>query len=541
MHTKASVSCLYVVLGMCTACLCVPPAQAAGPNSWINPASGKWETTNNWSNGEAPSVSDSADLITNVNSKTVTIDDVTTNTPSALTINNLTLSAPLGSTNTLVLSAVGATLVVSNSVSVNSGGSMLLSNSALHVGGPAGGAFTVDGQLTMNSGTISVSSNMLVGSSANSTSTVNVAGGQLVVTNGVIGIGNGGTLTNGTGVGTMTVSNATVLANTILLGSSAGGQGQLTILTNGLVSLIGSNASLVADGETIVITGGDLYMPNSTMLVARNNTASIVIGSGSATCEIVEVGDTDTGTLTMQGGQITITSEGGGLEIGGVSPNTGAGWVWMTGGALTATAYPTTGIIVGNSGAGQMVVSNGSTVVASTLFVGTALGQGGTLTVAGGVSSVYSNLTIGSSDCAGVGTVIITNGSLFVTNAAHNAVLDVESGTLTLNGGTLVVDILVTTNPCSSFGQTGGTLILPSFVITSITRVNNNQDIVLVWNGQIGTNIVQVSQGTANGSYANNFVDLATNILTSAGSTSYTDVGGGTYRPSRYYRINLRN
>ncbi len=541
MHTKASVSCLYVVLGMCTACLCVPPAQAAGPNSWINPASGKWETTNNWSNGEAPSVSDSADLITNVNSKTVTIDDVTTNTPSALTINNLTLSAPLGSTNTLVLSAVGATLVVSNSVSVNSGGSMLLSNSALHVGGPAGGAFTVDGQLTMNSGTISVSSNMLVGSSASSTATVNVAGGQLVVTNGVIGIGNGGTLTNGTGVGTMTVSNATVLANTILLGSSAGGQGQLTILTNGLVSLIGSNASLVADGETIVITGGDLYMPNSTMLVARNNTASIVIGSGSATCEIVEVGDTDTGTLTMQGGQITITSEGGGLEIGGVSPNTGAGWVWMTGGALTATAYPTTGIIVGNSGAGQMVVSNGSTVVASTLFVGTALGQGGTLTVAGGVSSVYSNLTIGSSDCAGVGTVIITNGSLFVTNAAHNAVLDVESGTLTLSGGTLVVDILVTTNPCASFGQTGGTLTLSSFVITSITRVNNNQDIVLVWNGQIGTNIVQVSQGTANGSYANNFVDLATNILTSAGSTSYTDVGGGTYRPSRYYRINLRN
>ncbi len=541
MHTKASVSCLYVVLGMCTACLCVPPAQAAGPNSWINPASGKWETTNNWSNGEAPSVSDSADLITNVNSKTVTIDDVTTNTPSALTINNLTLSAPLGSTNTLALSAIGATLVVSNSVSVNSGGSMLLSNSALHVGGPAGGAFTVDGQLTMNSGTISVSSNMLVGSSASSTATVNVAGGQLVVTNGVIGIGNGGTLTNGTGVGTMTVSNATVLANTILLGSSAGGQGQLTILTNGLVSLIGSNALLVADGETIVITGGDLYMPNSTMLVARNNTASIVIGSGSATCEIVEVGDTDTGTLTMQGGQITITSEGGGLEIGGVSPNTGAGWVWMTGGALTATAYPTTGIIVGNSGAGQMVVSNGSTVVASTLFVGTAVGQGGTLTVAGGVSSVYSNLTIGSSDCAGVGTVIITGGNLFVTNAAHNAVLDVESGTLTLSGGTLVVDILVTTNPCASFGQTGGILTLSSFVITSITRANNNNDVLLVWNGQIGTNVVQVSQGTANGSYANNFVDLATNILTSAGSTSYTDVGGGTYRPSRYYRINLRN
>ena len=508
MHTKASVSCLYVVLGMCTACLCVPPAQAAGSNSWINPASGKWETTNNWSNGEAPSVSDSADLITNATTKTVTIDDITTNTPSALTINNLTLSAPTGSINTLVLNGPGVTLVVSNSVSVNSGGSMLLSNSALHVGGPAGGAFTVDGQLTMNSGTILVSSNLLVGSSTNSTSTVNVTGGQLVVTNGVIGIGNNGTLTNGTGVGTMTVSNATVLANTILLGSSAGGQGQLTILTNGLVSLIGSNALLVADGETIVITGGDLYMPNSTLLVARNNTASIVIGSGSATCEIVEVGDTDTGTLTMQGGQITVTSEGGGLEIGGVSPNTGAGWVWMTGGTLTATAYPTTGIIVGDSGAGQMVVSNGSTVVASTLFVGAAVGQGGTLTVAGGVSSVYSNLTIGSSDCTGVGTVIVTNGSLFVTNAAHNAVLDVESGTLTLSGGTLVVDILVTTNPCASFGQTGGTLNLSSFVITSITRANNNQDIVLVWNGQIGTNVVQVSQGTANGSYNNTFVDL---------------------------------
>src|SRR5262249_8010222 len=60
--------------------------------------------------------------------------------------------------------------------------------------------------------------------------------------------------------------------------------------------------------------------------------------------------------------------------------------------------------------------------------------------------------------CNATGTVVVAGGSLFVTNAAHNAVLDVRSGTLQLSSGTLVVDQLVITNSCGRFLQTGGTL-----------------------------------------------------------------------------------
>ena len=58
---------------------------------------------------------------------------------------------------------------------------------------------------------------------------------------------------------------------------------------------------------------------------------------------------------------------------------------------------------------------------------------------------------------------------------------------------------------------------------------------------QVGSNVVQVSSGTANGSYTNSFTDLATITVGSAMSTNYIDVGGGTNKPSRYYRIDLRN
>ncbi len=79
------------------------------------------------------------------------------------------------------------------------------------------------------------------------------------------------------------------------------------------------------------------------------------------------------------------------------------------------------------------------------------------------------------------------------------------------------------------------------FVITSITRSGN--DINLVYNAQTGTNVIQVSPGIgASGSYTNGtYTDLATNIVTGCpASASYTDIGGGTNRPTRYYRVNLR-
>jgi len=75
------------------------------------------------------------------------------------------------------------------------------------------------------------------------------------------------------------------------------------------------------------------------------------------------------------------------------------------------------------------------------------------------------------------------------------------------------------------------------FKITSITRSGN--DVTVNWNtsGSPGQfNYVQASPGSANGSYPGTFVDIAT--ITIAGTTaSFTDVGGVTGNPHKYYRI----
>ena len=300
-------------------------------------------------------------------------------------------------TNTLLLSNAGTNvpLVVFTSVSVSHHGTMILTNSALQVGAPSGGALTVDGQLTLDSGmiwvssnllvglsnplslvtiwggalyvtnaahnavtevrygtlmltggvyftdsllitntgasflndggtftitgqgqvdqgtqtvasgTTQVSSNLVVGTSANSTGTVDVTGGQLVVTNGVIGVGNSGMLTNGSGVGLMIVSNGTVLANQILLGSSVGGQGQLTVQTNGIVNLVGTNAELVAND--VLIDGGELEIFSGILYCGVTHAGAVTIVNGTANCFVVYVGDNDTGTMTMSGGQTTVS------------------------------------------------------------------------------------------------------------------------------------------------------------------------------------------------------------------------------------------
>ena len=74
--------------------------------------------------------------------------------------------------------------------------------------------------------------------------------------------------------------------------------------------------------------------------------------------------------------------------------------------------------------------------------------------------------------------------------------------------------------------------------ITSITQTSNSIAISWTTGGAGSTNELQATAGTANGSYAtNNFATIfaVTNILGSA--TNYTDMGGATNTPARYYRV----
>ena len=105
-----------------------------------------------------------------------------------------------------------------NQIMLNENGKLIVSENVIV-------AVTNQGQASIElaaMATMMIGTNLTMAAVVGSTGLLQVVGGQLTATNGVIGIGNDGTSTNGVGVGHMTVSNGMVLASTILLGSSAG-------------------------------------------------------------------------------------------------------------------------------------------------------------------------------------------------------------------------------------------------------------------------------------------------------------------------------
>jgi PKD repeat protein len=77
------------------------------------------------------------------------------------------------------------------------------------------------------------------------------------------------------------------------------------------------------------------------------------------------------------------------------------------------------------------------------------------------------------------------------------------------------------------------------FRITSVVRTNN--DIQITWSCGSGAHYyyVQTNSPAANGSYTNNFTNLSGLIFTGGSTGSYTDSGGATNTPTRYYRVLL--
>jgi hypothetical protein len=185
-------------------------------------------------------------------------------------------------------------------------------------------------------------------------------------------------------------------------------------------------------------------------------------------------------------------------------------------------------VYVGYAGASNVLLVTGGSVLATNLVVG------------------YTSAFLGSTNCDNL--VRLDSGSLFVTNAAQNAVLEVARGTLILNGGVLQVDKLVITNACARFVHAGGTLILGSLVLdpnkfrsTAVTATGN--DILLTWRmGPGATNALQAAPGDVNGGYSTNaFSDIfvVTNNAAAGTVTNYLDVGAATNKPSRFYRVRL--
>ena len=137
-----------------------------------------------------------------------------------------------------------------------------------------------------------------------------------------------------------------------------------------------------------------------------------------------------------------------------------------------------------------------------------------------------------SSGATNIHTVTYNTAALPVDS--YLAAITVNAGSANNSLQTINVSLNVTTN-----NQLVGLIR-----ITSITRTNRgvdgNNDILIRWNTNGTTNNhVQVTTGTANGSFSTNTFATLADIVVTTPTTNYVDVGGATNTPTgaRYYRI----
>jgi Bacterial TSP3 repeat len=405
---------------------------AVTTNRWLA-SDGKWEDGDNWGAG-VPSADDALNIIANsfvANSGVAIID---TNTVFAHVINNcLTIS----------------NLIVGGSTSLNPY-SLLLTNAN---DTPGNIGLTVIGALTITPfGTVTITnSRMKVLVDLKVDGSLQLNSGLLTNRNTFVGV---------TSAGRMTMSGGTWQSRFV---DVAGGPAGTLTIAGGTATILETFGIGFSSTGTVWLTGGELVctnisgtLTNSSQIGRTGAHGQMIVSNGTWRAAIVEVGSPGRGTLTIAGGTSLFNSK---AYIGSL----GTGAVWITGGQLTAT-NSTTAV----SGLGQVTISNGLwrarhvVIGVDDLVRGPAVDVGGgTITVAGGTSVISSNLTLGVS-CTGTGFVHVAGGSLFVTNAAHNAVLDVIGGTLTLSSGSLTVDHLLLNTVCSRFIRTGGALSITS-------------------------------------------------------------------------------
>jgi hypothetical protein len=461
----------------------------------------------------------------------------------------------------------------------------------------------------MAGGTNIIDTVLTLGNSPNATGTVVLAGGSLWVTNAagtaVLELRTGALLLN---AGTLSVDKLIVTNGVSSLFTFNGGalSSRSSFFTNGanpvVVGAAGNTATLDFQGTThslangltlgnsagsrgvVWMTGTQLVVTNGDTKIGFSGVGQMTMSNGTWRSRRVDVGSSGSsvGTLTIAGGDCFIA---GSLFLGFSATATGT--VWVTGGQLTNDSTR-----IGQINFGQMTVSNGIVRTKAVLVAGDNFGSRGLFTVAGGTNLVDTSLTLGNFNCTSTGAVILAGGSLFVTNSAGNALLEVRSGTLTVSAGTLVIDNLVLTNACGRLVKGGGTVSAtttnldpnlsavgdsipnswkqqygfdpfdpnvastdsdndgcdnlceylsggnPLADIKSIKREGN--DIRVTWlAGNAKPSALQRSPG-AGGSYStNNFADIfiVTNNFISI--TNHLDVGAATNVPAFYYRVRL--
>ena len=571
----------------------------ASTNSWTNGGSSKWEMAANWSLGTAPSTNDAAELITNVTSKTVTIDATTTNTPITMSVKNLTVSAPLGSTNTLFLNNAGTNtplqiIGVGNMLTLDTNGALVVNNSAivatnsgLFVGNTGGNA-----ALTITNGGAVYSGYSYMGNGPGSRNNSVLVGGSNSVwyTPGGIEFNGGATLTisNGGAVysGQDYVGGPGLNNNTVLV------SGPGSVWSDGLLQVgFAAAAPIIATvGNALIITnGGAVYSGEAFVSIGNSSSNTTVLISGNGAVWANQ-GEFDIGT-DASSNQVIIGA-GGSLLAG----NAIIGYpflysatnnvIQLNGGSLFVTNASNNGQLVVSRGGGQasLILNSGSATVNSLVATN---GVNSVVTLSGGtINSGGAFVTNGQTFVVGNGSSAATYNLLGgVHNFANN--LEIRSNAFLTGCGTINGNVVV------DLGGTvladcgvGGTLTFDGIVTNNGTMRAIEGSVLEAWNTVVNNGTIDIINGGTNfhGAFINNHGTVLTassviigqvsrsgqNMLiqvpsvtghtyqleyttsltpaawTNTGASqpgsngtvlTFTDLGGATNSPARFYRV----
>ncbi len=383
-------------------------------NDWMTAADGGWQMATNWSLGIPPAADQWQVQVTNANNKTVTLNASVTNLPAALTINNLLLSAPAGTTNTLLLDNVGSAnpLRVLNGLALTGSVAVTLKNAALQACGLSGASNRLDGSIAAQ-------------------------GSTLLLTNAQTYLGYGG-------LGQLSLSNSTAWVRNLTVGYLSGSRGAVTV-DSGPLTLCGSNLTTLSTFYLGYNAG------SNQLTVIRNakvNNAAGYIGYGAgATNNAVTISGagsvwSNTSTLYLgyngAGNQLSVGNSGkvhsSGSYIGynasatnNVATVSGVGSVWTN----------TSSLYVGNSGAGsQLAISNSARVCSVNGYIGynsSASNNAATITGSGSMWTNSSSLYVGNYG-AGNQLTILNSGKVFSATGYMGSSASASNNTATITG-----------------------------------------------------------------------------------------------------------
>ncbi len=423
-----------------------------------------WENAANWSLS-LPTTLQAGSLIANSPSKTVTLDSFTaTYYPASLLISNLTLTATnYSTTNTLLLNNIGTNhpLVLSNLLTLGSGGALTLTNSALSL--PWGPfipswslrpGFYVDGPVSLYQTSLVTATrgSIMAGNfpgSSNGLITIN-SGSTFLAHNLMLGYADHafGSLTLNSG--TLTFPGGT---NMLAIGVATNASGAVTV-NGGLLQILGASTCVVGGERTIygmghaggggsgtlTVNGGEARL--STAFVGISKPGSLLVQGGTVVIvEALQIGLQATGTVSVTSGRLLATNAAafgqGTIYVGGGSDGT---LIIGSNGVVVATGLRiATNNLPGSGGRGTLIIQpGGSLTVGSNLLVGVNAGSTGAVHVAGGTLTV-PEIVLSPTNCTTMFN--LTNGSVTTSNlfvgvsVSSTGVVNVAGGTLTATNG----------------------------------------------------------------------------------------------------------